>query len=55
MKIWGSKNILGMVIFAWECEFVVGSVRFVKICENLQNPAPAKISRKTLDGFPTLC
>ena len=31
MKIWDSKNILGMVISTWECEFVVGSVRFVRI------------------------
>ena len=55
MKTWGFKNILGMVIFAWECEFVVGEAASEQAFGEAENPSPGVADGKTLDGFPALC
>ena len=55
MKIWDSKNIVGMVIFAWECEFVVGEAASEQAFGEVVNASPGVAYGKTLDGFPPLC
>ena len=55
MKIWDSKNILGMVISTWECEFVVGEAASEQAFGEVVNASPGVADGKTLDGFPTLC
>ena len=44
-----------MVIFAWECEFVVGEAASEQAFGEVVNPSPGVADGKTLDGFPALC
>ena len=48
-------NYIEWVIFAWECEFVVGEAASEQAFGKAENPSPGVADGKTLDGFPTLC